>query len=103
MDLEAEVTIHKNRSTVMRHFMTGMRSEKCAIRRFLCDLRRVHFKARRVVEPVAPGLHTCAARDCTEHCRQLYRVGGVGVSQRRKGAVRKYSSTISETPLSHPW
>jgi hypothetical protein len=62
---------------VIRRLTTGIRSEKCVVRRFrrcanvyLQNLDSIACYTLRL-RPVAPRLQTCTACYCTEYCRQL--------------------------------
>jgi len=65
----------------MRRLATGIRSEKCVVRRFrLCANEYLHKTIQYSIAyytpwlngiAYAPRLQTCTACYCTEYCRQL--------------------------------
>jgi len=70
--------------TDMRRLTTGIRSEKCVVRRFRCCANVIEYtytdldstvqpttNLGYMVQPIAPRLQICAACYCTEYCRQL--------------------------------
>jgi hypothetical protein len=72
-------SLHMARDTDMCRLTTGIRSEKCIVRRFRrcakvieCTYTNLDSLAYyTMVQPTARILETCTACYCTEYCRQL--------------------------------